>query len=157
MHFTFRKSAFYCSVTRNLCNQKQQLLLLILHTSGVGTLSCWIEPTWVLLGRVFKMLYFGAIISWMAMALYQSHLDRLWLKVFAEIFQFACHFLGLWHHCYYRNPLPWLLLGPWLLFSRLEYIAMQHQRIDFCLCMQGNGSAAGSQAKSDTCQSRYQT
>ena len=37
MHFTFRKSAFYCSVTRNLCNQKQQLLLLILHTSGVGS------------------------------------------------------------------------------------------------------------------------
>ena len=28
----------------------------------------------------------------MAMALYQSHLDRLWLKVFADIFQFACHF-----------------------------------------------------------------
>ena len=35
------------------------------------------------------MLYFGAISICMAMELYQSHLDRLWLKVFAEIFQFA--------------------------------------------------------------------
>jgi len=47
------------------------------HHRLLATLSCRIEPTWVLLGKVFKTLYFGVIISCIAMELHISHLDRL--------------------------------------------------------------------------------
>ena len=51
-----------------------------------------------------------------------NHLDKLFFKFFDGIFHFACNFLGLWRHGCYRNPLLWLLLGPWLLVSRPEYL-----------------------------------
>ena len=53
------------------------------------TLACRIVPPGLLLGRVFKKLYFGATVSCRAIEICKIHLEELLLKVCAKSFHFA--------------------------------------------------------------------